>query len=404
MKLEIAGETVYESTFDPETGTIVREVELWEVREQIQLGDMSFSSMREALPYKVREAIRQRFPHRWNSVPSPSPELIDVGITSRCSMGCSYCYTDSKPGLAHAPKELVPNLLMSLNEPPYQLAIGGGEPTEHPDFIWILEQARELGTIPNYTTAGINLTDEIIEATNAFCGGVALTYHAWKGFEWFAERYRRLKCNLKGCQLNVHLIADTDVVANLRALTRLQEETGPINLVLLAYYPDVGRASLDRLMSRTTYSRDLPDALSYAKAMGMKIAFSEGLLPYFLSRPELGIDTTFATPCEGIYSCYVDPAGYMYGSSFDAEPPDEKSVHLDQGSVLKGDYGQDMWEKLRHYGNCECRNCEKSSRCSTPHDYHKLLCKHEQHNRLPLRTAVEPAQGKSAYERLMEDD
>jgi len=405
MKLEAAGKVVYQSSFDPKTGAIVRESEVWEVREPVNVGGFTFTSYREAIPYDVRRVIRQRFPHRYNSIPSPSPELIDIGITSQCPMGCTYCYTDSQPKGGHAPKELVPTILRTLEEPPYQIAIGGGEPTLHPDFVWILEQARELGTVPNYTTAGLNLTDEVIEASNALCGGVALTYHAWKGFEWFAERYRTLRKRLT-CQLNVHLIADTDVADNLRALVNLQEAAGltgpPINLVLLAYYPDVGRASLDRMMSRTTYSRDLPDALGYAKAMGMQIAFSEGLLPYFISRPELGVNTTFATRSEGLYSCYIDPAGYMWPSSFDASPPEE--VREDWPSVLKEAYAQEMWEQLRHYGNNECRGCEQSDRCSTPHDYHKLLCKHERHNQLPLRTAPVEGRGKTAYERLMEDD
>lgn len=406
MKLEVAGATVYQSSFDPKTGTIVRESEVWNVTEAIHLGGHTFTGRRRALPYEVTEAIRKRFPHRYEAIPSPSPELIDIGITSQCPMGCTYCYTDSQPKGGHAPKELVPTILRTLEEPPYQIAIGGGEPTLHPDFVWILEQARELGTVPNYTTAGVNLTDKVIEASNALCGGVALTYHAWKGFEWFAERYRTLRERLT-CQLNVHLIADTDVVDNLRALVKLQDEAGltgpPINLVLLAYYPDVGRASLDRLMSRTTYTRELPDALSYAKAMGMQIAFSEGLLPYFLSRPEVGIDTTFATRSEGLHSCYIDPAGYMWPSSFAAEPPEE--VHEDWPTVLKEGYAQEMWEQLRYYSSDhDCSGCERSSRCSAPHTYHKLLCKHERHNKLPLRTEPVEARGKTAYERLMEDD
>jgi hypothetical protein len=400
MKLKAAGMTIYQSSFDPKTGTIVRETELWEVRETITVGGHTFTSHREAIPYEVREIIQERFPHRYQAIPSPSPELIDVGITNRCSMGCSYCYTNSRPRLRHAPKELVPKLLKGLATPPYQIAIGGGEPTQHPDFIWILEQARKLGTVPNYTTAGLNITNKLIEASNALCGGVALTYHAWKGFEWFAERYRRLHDRLT-CQLNVHLIADTDVVANLRALVDLQEQVGPINLVLLAYYPDVGRASLDRLMSRTTYSRKLPNALSYAKAMGMQIAFSEGLLPFFLSRPELGVDTTFAIASEGLYSCYVSPKGFMYASSFNA---DEASHFPKQETVLKGGQAQRMWEQLRHYSNHDCDGCAHSSRCSAPHSYHRLLCKHEQHNHLPLKTAPAEYQGKTAYERLMEDN
>jgi hypothetical protein len=404
MKLVAEGHTVYQSSFDERTGTLVREVELWEQRETVSVGDMQWVSHQEALPHEVREAIRERFPNRYGVIPSPSPELIDVGITNRCNMGCPYCYTDRKPRLRHAPKELVPKLLKSLHEIPYQIAIGGGEPTIHPDFIWILKQARELGTVPNFTTAGTNLTKKVIEAANNFCGGVALTYHAWKGFDWFAERYRLLKKRLT-CQLNVHLIADTDVVGNLRALTDFQKEVGPINLVLLAYYPDVGRASLDRLMDRTTYSKKLPEVLGDAKAGGMWIAFSEGLLPYFVSRPELGIITTFAAPCEGVFSCYVDPKGFMSLSSFNTEPPRDDAV-----SVLDGGSAQKMWEELRYYGDSRgdgCYDdCEGRTRCSAPHNYLRFLCKNMRHNNLPLNRGSDPDRplSKTRYKLMLEDE
>lgn len=388
MKLQLAGKTVYQSSFDPETGTLVREVELWYDHSSSHFG------FKEALTYDVQKALRERFPRRWETVPSPSPELIDVGITDRCEMACPYCYVDSQPHAAHAPKELITNLLGSLAEAPYQIALGGGEPTTHPDFIWILQQIHHRGTVPNYTTAGNNITDKILEATNALCGGVAMTFHAYKGFDWFAERYRRLKKGLT-CQLNVHLIADIDVAKNLRTLTRFQKEVGPINLVLLAYYPDVGRASLDRLMDRTTYSLSLPEALFYAASSGMKIAFSEGLLPYFLSRPELPINTTFASPCEGRFSCYVSPQGAMTVSSFGPSPNGHGKTLLEGGSA------QDMWERLPYFQTTPHNGCcPQQSRCSATHIYHKFLCAQEPHNKLPLKSFVG---NRTIYQKLLEN-
>ena len=41
-------------------------------------------------------------------------------------------------------EDLVEKILTGFDTPPYQIAIGGGEPTTHPDFIHILKRAREL--------------------------------------------------------------------------------------------------------------------------------------------------------------------------------------------------------------------------------------------------------------------
>lgn len=51
-----------------------------------------------------------------------------------------------------------------------------GEPTIHPDFPRFLQTVYETGVVPNYTTNGLCLSPEVLEATRAFCGGVAVSY------------------------------------------------------------------------------------------------------------------------------------------------------------------------------------------------------------------------------------
>lgn len=61
---------------------------------------------------------------------------------------------------------------------PLQTALGGGNPNQHPDFVNILKKLYELQITPNYTTNGMGgLTDEILTATQKYCGGVALSCH-----------------------------------------------------------------------------------------------------------------------------------------------------------------------------------------------------------------------------------
>jgi organic radical activating enzyme len=362
------GPVLYESFFDPETGNTVRTVE--------------------------------ERTNRWDKpVMSPSPEIVDISITNRCNFGCPYCYMNSKPRLKHGSTDLVETILLGFKHVPYQIAIGGGEPTMHPELPAILRGARELGTVPNYTTNGKHLSPALIKATNEFCGGVAMTYHEHKGFDWFRERYQEIRTALT-CQVNVHLLADRNVGRTLDELIRLSDEMPqPINLVLLAYDPEVGRAKPDRLMTRTTYTRTLPKGIKRALGHGMPIAFSEGLLPYFLSRPEIGINTKFATAAEGVFSCYFDSRGRIFPSSFKTWDIREDKTALQVDS-------QQLWNEMHRYGHYNggesCYDCPHETQCSTSNDVAYFICARAPHNKLPLETSPEPEpERKRALDRLL---
>ncbi len=382
MVMKLDGHVVYSSKFEEKTGTIVRAVEESHDRW-------------ERIPHRFEDAYRKKFPRRWSTgIHSPTPETIDVSITDKCGFGCSYCYMDSRPESDHAPKELVETIIQGFDVPPFQMAIGGGEPTIHPDLPYILKTCRGLGTVPNYTTAGDKISQRVVDATNEYCGGVAMTYHAFKGIDWFVEHYCQLREKLK-CQLNVHVIADKNVVKCLRALADRAKQLGPLNIVLLAYYPDVGRASLDSLVTKRIYMKELPDAITLTRLARFKVAFSEGLFPYFLSRPEIGIDTTFATPMEGRFSCYFDTKGRIFSSSFNQRPYENQKTAFETPSQL-------LWDEVSTYNEPhgeDCYDCQYKRQCSTPSDFHYLLCNFASHNR--IGPAYQP---KTVYDHLLEDD
>ena len=52
------------------------------------------------------------------------------------------------------------------NLPVNQVALGGGNPNQHPDFCEILRSTREeYGIVPSYTTNGRGLTQDVIESS-----------------------------------------------------------------------------------------------------------------------------------------------------------------------------------------------------------------------------------------------
>ena len=139
------------------------------------------------------------------------PEFYDVKITNKCNGCCSYCYQNSTKDSVHFPN-VIDNIKeffgkLTENQRPFQVAIGGGEPTLHPDFINILKTFNDLGIVPNYTTNGMHLTDEIEKATVKNCGGIAISCHPHLKKYWLPAIYRFLNA---GIIVNLHWIIFDD--------------------------------------------------------------------------------------------------------------------------------------------------------------------------------------------------
>lgn len=79
------------------------------------------------------------------------PDSMDIKLTNRCSGGtnCKYCHENSSPDGLHG-KILNVQLLNSL-KPYTQLAVGGGNVLEHPDFLPFLIWCKERKLIPSIT-------------------------------------------------------------------------------------------------------------------------------------------------------------------------------------------------------------------------------------------------------------
>ena len=76
-------------------------------------------------------------------------ESMDIKITNRCNMGCPMCHENSTPDGEHG-DILSPSFLDNLH--PYtELAIGGGNPLEHPDIDEFLKRCKERKFICNIT-------------------------------------------------------------------------------------------------------------------------------------------------------------------------------------------------------------------------------------------------------------
>ena len=175
------------------------------------------------------------------------PEFYDVKITGFCKGKCPWCYMDSKETDEHYMNavEKITSYFGPLteNQRPFQVAIGGGEPTSHPFFEEILEAFHGLGITPNYTTNGMFAGGEndysIIQATKKYCGGVAVSCHPHlrKHWEKAAAFY-----NIAGVKLNFHLIiSDRKSIDEFKEI--YDEWKDKVEYFVLLPYGSLGRAS-----------------------------------------------------------------------------------------------------------------------------------------------------------------
>jgi MoaA/NifB/PqqE/SkfB family radical SAM enzyme len=95
------------------------------------------------------------------------PFLAQIIVTRRCNLSCGYC-TEYDKTSEPIPFELLKQRLVKLRElRTWALSLMGGEPTLHPDLLWIVRTMRLLGFRRRMmTTNGFLLTREMIEGLN----------------------------------------------------------------------------------------------------------------------------------------------------------------------------------------------------------------------------------------------
>lgn len=124
------------------------------------------------------------------------PESMDIKICNKCDMGCPQCHENSTPDGKCG--DIMSESFIDKLHPYTELAIGGGNPLEHPSLVPFLEKCKRLELIPSMTVhqfhfmkyknflkalvdnkliygLGISLisvTDEFIEAVKEFPNAV----------------------------------------------------------------------------------------------------------------------------------------------------------------------------------------------------------------------------------------
>lgn len=108
------------------------------------------------------------------------PESMDIKITNRCDMGCMMCHENSTKDGLHG--DIMSESFIDKLHPYTELAIGGGNPLDHPDLVPFLEKCKELRLIPSMTVNQFhfmknkNFIKHLVEHRLIYGLGISLTH------------------------------------------------------------------------------------------------------------------------------------------------------------------------------------------------------------------------------------
>lgn len=202
-----------------------------------------------------------------------APTLVDFQITTACLLDCPHCYAKATPEGTHVSLDDAKLIIDQCYENGVsQLALGGGEPLQHPNISEILQYTNEKGIVPNLSTNGMYLDSSTLKVLKECCGAVALSlegvgsrFDTWRktGFKRLKKAIKQLKKADIPTVLQVTLSeANFDELNEI--VTFCLKNPHLYGVIFLAYKP-VGRGEV--------YSRPLSSLPSQTVSDGLRKAF-----------------------------------------------------------------------------------------------------------------------------------
>lgn len=281
----------------------------------------------------------------------PEQRLIDIQTSTRTFIANGFASHNCYQGSTHEGKHADTSALNSLaymfgQMQVFEVAIGGGEPTLHPDFINILTMFRHYGVIPNFTTKNLAwLRDPTVwPKVVKVVGGFAYSVDK-------ADDVRKLAMLLKfneidSAKANIQYVMGTSSLYDLENIIR---EAAEANLrITLLGYKLTGRGSSFKPQSYKGWIDTV------AKLHKDKVYFNLGIDTLLAQESgaalkKAGVHTTLYETFEGRFSMYLDAVDMKMGPSSYCDDLAMKRVEKFGEKDILGafaGYGKTSWEKL----------------------------------------------------------
>ncbi len=287
------------------------------------------------------------------------PELIDISVTNWCDRDCGICYRRSGYNGVHIslPEyEMILRQAASLGV--IQVAIGGGNPNQHPDFVTILQRTREaFGIVPSYTTNGRGLTAAVLEASAAYCGAVAVS-----AYEPYAETATAVELlATAGARVNIHFVLTASSIET--AIAWLQDPPSffeHVNAVVFLNFKPIGRGSTRGLLANSSALGDFFTLVQRGK-QPFKIGFDSCMVSGVTSMSH--VPHCFYDACEaGRFSMFISETLRAYPCSFMEASAEGGKV--DDRNLLSIWQNHPAFDRIREQiRTAQCNGCDHLATC-----------------------------------------
>ena len=313
------------------------------------------------------------------------PEILDLEISAGgdCLGNCAFCYKSNggdKPtdNLGLSEFEVILN---KMPDTLTQIAFGIMNLGTNPDFFNMMAVSRARGIIPNYTTHGLDLTEEYAKITADLCGAVAVSLvdaeKTFRAIELFTGAGMK--------QVNIHFMLSEQTwsrAAWLLEELRKRELNKKVNAVVFLHCKEKGRAksTFSPLKDVAKYRTLINMAQSYEIGVGFDSCSAPMYLKTIEHSPQFKLLSMFAEPCESaLFSSYINHRGEFYPCSFmEGEGDWKEGINV----LTAPDFLKDVWfnprindwRKILLGSSVNC-NCEVKAFCRSCPQYNVTACK-----------------------------
>ena len=299
------------------------------------------------------------------------PEILDLEISvGGCppvsgSSNCKYCY---KNNTNRAPKnmsfETFKKIVDSFPVNLSQIAFGITGLKTNPDLPKMFSYCREIGIIPNVTTVGVDMDDEILDVLCEKCGAVAVSCYTgakelcYKTIKQIHD-YAKSKYN-RDMHVNMHIVVSKDNMPHVRDVLKdiaYKKVDGLKSIVLLRIKP-CGRAKImDCTVTKDMYKELVTFCLSNNISFGFD---SCSATPVMEVLKELGKDELCGCcePCESSkLSSYISVKGEYWSCSFAERTDFIKPINVLDYKSATDWWNSDEVKKARFCKSPACKSC-----------------------------------------------
>lgn len=258
--------------------------------------------------------------HEDNPTEAPTPELLDIEISTICDMKCNSCYKDNTSIGKNMSLQTFKNIIskFKINNQFFitQIAFGIGSLSANPDLFSIMKYCREIGIIPNITINGNGLTAQTAKHLSMVVGAISVSHYS----DDTCFNAVKLLTDVGLTQVNIHQIVSVetyydcmDLLSKAKTDSRLEK----LNAIVFLALKKKGRGINMSSLSLEKYQEIFIKAFKQEVRFGMDSCSAPILLDFINKNPQYKDLEQYCEPCEsGLFSWYINVEGIGFPCSF----------------------------------------------------------------------------------------